>query len=104
MTRPETDDFNEKDELQLEPLNFWKYREQTEIIGKFLKWHQGTYGDTAVLEVAGEEVFVPNVSALKTKLAGLKEGNRVKILYKGELKAKKGGRMYGDFQVFIKEK
>lgn len=97
------DDFTDKDKVQTEGIPFWDYKTQKVVIGYFLRWEKDSYGDHCVLETQDDEVHIPNLMALKTKLPKDKIiiGSKIKIEYKGEVRSK-SGRTYFDFEVSIK--
>lgn len=107
MTKEEknaiVDDFTDDDEVKSE-LNLWNYKDDKEIIGVVLRKEEGQYGEQVVLS-AGEdnEVTLPSLTALNTKLANVEIGAKVKIVYLGEVRSEKTGRMYSDFKVFTKK-
>jgi hypothetical protein len=97
------DDFTDQDKFETS-MDFWKFKEEKEIIGLFSRWENDNYGEHAVLSLEKEEIHLPNLMALNGKLKAGKvsEGNKVKIVYAGQMKAK-SGRLYEDFQIFIKK-
>ena len=96
------DDFTDEDKVVSEG-NFWDYKNQKELIGVFKEFQKDSYGEHAVLEANEEEVHLPNLTALNGKLRRAEIGNKVKIVNLGEKKSKNTGRMYYDFDVYIKE-
>lgn len=99
------DDFTDKDKVEGEGIPFWDYRQQKEILGIFVRFEKDTYGQHPVLKVGDEEVHIPNLTSLKTKLISndkLIVGAKVKIVYKKEVTSGKSGRIYADFDVYIK--
>lgn len=88
---------------------FWNYREVNTIIGTFLRWEEDGFGSHAVLMVnednKQEEVNIPNLVALNNRLktGKVESGNKIKIVFLDEKKSKKSGRIYNDFDVFIKK-
>jgi len=97
------DDFSDDDKVENQ-VDFWKYQENPEIIGYFDRFEADGYGEHIVLNVDEKELHLPNLTALngKTKTAGAVKGSKMKVVYKGEVKAEKSGRMYKDFDVFVK--
>jgi len=101
------DDFTDEDLVRVS-MDFWKFKEIKEIQGTFSRWENDNFGQHAVLIVDGNELHLPNLMALNGKLKtgrggnSVAQGNRVKIVYSGQTKAK-SGRLYEDFQVFIKQ-
>lgn len=97
------DDFNDEDKVE-NNLNLWDYNESNEIVGIIERKEQGMYGDQIILkDNTNEEVVIPSLTALNTQLFKANVGDKVKIVYKGEEKSKKTGRMYKNFEVFIKK-
>jgi hypothetical protein len=100
---PIKDDFTEKDKVQIN-MDFWKFKEQKEIIGFFSRWENDNYGEHAVVSVDDKELHLPNLMALNGKLKTGKAvpNSKVKIVYSGQTKAK-SGRLYEDFVVSVKK-
>jgi hypothetical protein len=99
------DDFDENDKIQTESLNFWDYKENKEIVGIVKSVEEGNYGGKKIglqTNESEELVFIPELTALNSKLKDVEEENKIKIVYLGEEKSKKSGRMYMTFDVFIK--
>jgi len=96
------DDFSDDDKVSSD-LNFWDYKDQKELIGVFIDFQKDGFGDHAVLQVFENEIHLPNLTALNSKLRRAKPGNKVKIVNLGEKKSEKSGRMYYDFDIYIKE-
>jgi hypothetical protein len=100
------DDFTNEDKVETS-MDFWKFKEEKEVIGVFSRWETDNYGEHAVLMIEKddkeEELHLPNLMALNGRLKSGKiaEGKKVKIVYTGQAKAK-SGRLYEDFDVFIK--
>ncbi|HUS49174.1 MAG TPA: hypothetical protein VMZ91_03365 [Candidatus Paceibacterota bacterium] len=97
------DDFTDEDKVVSEG-NFWDYKTNKEIIGNFKRYEKDAYGEHVVLEVNQEEIALPNLTALNGKLRKAVEGDRVKVVSLGDQKSKQTGRIYFDFDVFIKKK
>lgn len=99
-----TDDFTDADKVQGSSLEFWKHKEQKEVIGFFEEWATDNYGEHAVLNSGEDLIHLPNLMALNGKLKATKvtQGNKIKIVYLGEVKSKKSGRLYEDFDIFVK--
>jgi hypothetical protein len=99
------DDFEESDEVIGSSLEFWNFKEEKEIVGLFQEMVPDNYGYHAVLNTGEIIVHLPNLMALNGKLksAKVEEGNKVKIVYLGETKSKKSGRVYEDFKIFVKK-
>lgn len=94
-------EFSDQDEVK-QSLDFWKFKEDKEVVGVFVRWEQDSYGQHAVIDVDSEELHLPNLTALNGKLRTAVKGNAIKIVHLGQAKGKKSGRLYEDFQVFIK--
>lgn len=96
------DDFSDSDEFKSD-LNLWDYKEKTELIGVVKAIDEdGQFGRTIVVDTAeAENVTVPSLTALSTKLAKVQVGNKVKIVNLGLVRGK-NKRDYYDFKVFIK--
>ena len=98
------DDFSSEDKVQSN-MNFWDYKNQKEVIGVYKGFEKDAYGEHAVLLIGNnEEIHLPNLTALNTKLKRASEGDKVKVVNLGEKKSDKSGRMYYDFDVFLKKK
>lgn len=95
------EEFTEEDKLTGEQLNLWSYRIDKEVTGVFVRIHSGQFGDMAVLDVDGTEVFIPTLSALGKLINPDNVGHKVKLVYLGERKGK-SGRMYGTFDIFVR--
>lgn len=96
------DDFKDEDKVESN-LNIWKYNEEPQIIGIIIDKKPGMYGEQVSLKTnETEELILPSLSALNTQLSNTEIGNKVKIIYNGEKKSQKTGRMYKDFSVYIK--
>jgi hypothetical protein len=97
------DDFTDEDKVQSD-MNFWDYKNQKVIVGLFSGFVKDAYGEHAVI-IGNEnkEIHLPNLTALNGKLKRAEEGNKVKVVNLGEKKSDKTGRMYYDFDVFIKK-
>lgn len=97
------DDFSDEDKVE-QNLNIWNYEEQPEIVGVVQRRELGVYGDQIIIQdSSNEEVVLPTLTALNTKLLKANVGDKIKVVFKGEIKSQKTGRMYKDFDVFIKE-
>ena len=98
------DDFTDDDKVATS-LDFWKFKEDKEVIGLFKRWEKDNYGEHAVIQTADDvELHLPNLTALngKLKAGNANVGNKVKVVYMGSVKSEKSGRLYEDFDVFIK--
>lgn len=95
-------EFSEENEIKTSFL-FWDYKGEIEVAGTFKEFVTDSYGKHGVIEVSGEEIHLPNLTALNGKLANVETGDRVGIRYLKDVKSKKSGRTYSDFQVFIKK-
>jgi len=78
----------------------WDIQNQASIEGTLVRKETGQYGTNYVLDVNGKETLVWANTVLETKMARVKEGDKIKIEYLGEVKSK-SGRMYRDFKLFI---
>lgn len=99
---PIKDDFTEKDAVKVN-MDFWKFKETKTVLGVFSRWENDNYGEHAVISIDNQELHLPNLMALngKLKTAKANSGDKVKIVYSGQTKAK-SGRLYEDFQIFVK--
>ena len=95
------DDFTEEDKV-ISDSNFWDYKTQKEIIGIFKGFQKDAYGEHVVLEVDAKEIALPNLTALNGKLRRAEVGDKVKVVSLGDQKSKQTGRIYFDFDIFIK--
>lgn len=101
------DNFDENDKIG--NVDFWDYKSEGQIVGLFRRFDKDNYGEHSVLQTedktTGEktEKHLPNLTALngKLKAGDVNENSKIKIVYKGQQKAK-SGRFYEDFDVFIK--
>lgn len=99
------DDFSDSDKVESN-MTFWNPKEEKEVIGYFSRWEDDAYGSHAVIKTAdNEELHLPNLTALNGKLrsAEVIDGNKIKLVSLGEKKAEKTGRMYQDFELFVKK-
>jgi len=99
------DNFSEDDKVQTD-MTFWNPKEDKEVIGLFKRWEEDAYGGHAVVQTAEkEELHLPNLTALNGRLkqGNVEEGNKIKVIPTGEKKSEKSGRMYQDFDIFIKK-
>ncbi|MFW6282969.1 MAG: hypothetical protein ACOC1P_02860 [Minisyncoccales bacterium] len=97
------DNFNEDDKVESN-LNIWKYEEEPQVIGVVIEKKPGIYGEQVSLRTNEvDELILPSLSALNTQLANANINDKVKIVYNGEKKSQKTGRMYKDFAVYIKK-
>lgn len=94
------DDFSEDDEIG--SREFWNYEEDKKLLGKFVSFESDKYGEHAIINNGEENIHLPNLMTLNSKLKNAEEGDKVKIVYQGEKKAEETGRSYKDFKVFIK--
>lgn len=97
------DDFTEEDKVTGSDFVFWDRKDS--VIGLFKCWTSDNFGEHAVLQTEDAiELHLPNLTALNGKLrtAEVKEGDKVKVVALGEVKSKKSGRTYEDFDVFVK--
>lgn len=94
------DDFSDDDEIG--ERTFWDYEENSEIIGTFEGMEADKYGEHAIINNGEEDIHLPNLTALNSKLQRANEGDKIKAIYKGEKKAEESGRNYKDFKVFVK--
>jgi len=101
------DDFSDEDKVESN-LEFWKHKEEPEVIGLFSRWETDNYGEHGVIKTIIDEkeseLHLPNLTALNGKLKQkqVKEGDKIKIVNLGEKKAEKSGRLYIDFDVYVK--
>jgi hypothetical protein len=97
------DDFSEEDKAEINQ-NFWKLEENPEIIGLFKEWANDSFGQHAIITTNEGEIHLPNLMALNSKLQNkdIKENQKIKIVYLGEKKSEKTGRMYKDFDLYVK--
>lgn len=98
------DDFTDNDKVVGASIEFWNFKEEKEIVGLFLEMVPDNYNEHAVLNTGEQLVHLPNLTALNGKLkkAKVSADDKVKVVYLGEVKSKKTGRMYEDFDVFVK--
>lgn len=103
MQKEITDDFNENDKVKSD-LNLWDYKDEKELIGVVIEIDEnGAFGRSVTVDTKDKKgVTIPSLTALQTKLAQVKIGNKVKIVNKGLVRGK-NKRDYYDFDVFIKQ-
>ena len=101
------DDFSDADKQENEQLNFWDCKAQNEIVGIVESVEAGNYGGKKIglktNDSAEDLTFIPELTALNSKLKDLAVGDKVKIVYTGEEKSKTSGRMYMTFDFFLKK-
>jgi len=95
------DDFSDADKVSSD-MNFWDYKNVPNLIGVFDRFEKDAYGEHVVLIAEDGEVHLPNLTALNSKLKSAHKGDKVKAVNLGEKKSEKSGRMYYDFDIFIK--
>ena len=101
-TNKVVDDFSEDDKMKTD-FNFWDYKVTKEAIGVFSAFEKDTYGEHAVMIAGSDAIHLPNLTALNSKLKRAKAGDKIKVVNLGEKKSEKSGRMYYDFDIYIKE-
>jgi beta-phosphoglucomutase-like phosphatase (HAD superfamily) len=101
------DDFSDEDKQENEQLNFWDCKAQKEIVGIVEVVEAGSYGGKKIgLKTNDSEeelTFIPELTALNSKLKDLVVGDKIKLVYTGEEKSKTSGRMYMTFDFFLKK-
>jgi hypothetical protein len=95
------DDFTDQDKVVGES-NFWDYKANPTLIAVFKGYQKDAYGEHVVVETGGVEIALPNLTALNAKLRKAEIGDKIKVVSLGEQKSKQTGRIYFDFNVFIK--
>jgi len=73
------------------------------LIGVVVREELGNFGPQIVVESNDEEIVLPSLTALKTKLSEAQVGDKIKVVYLGKVTSKKSGKVYDDFDVFIKK-
>lgn len=96
------DDFDENDKVTSD-TNFWDYKAEPIIIGVFNGFQKDSFGEHVELLIGDGVVALPNLTAINGKLRRAEIGNKVKIVSLGEKKSKQTGRIYFDFDIFIKK-
>lgn len=96
------DDFTDEDRIA-GTMAFWNHKVEKSIIGHFDHWEADAFGEHAVI-MTPDPVHLPNLTALNSQLKqrNVLEGQKVKVVYLGEKKSEKTGRMYENFDVFVK--
>lgn len=94
------DDF--KDDEKVESSFFSFIKPNDFIIGYLKEIEDGQYGEQFVLDTENGDIRVGGFTALKSKINNKMLAKKIKIVFLGEKKAEKGGRMYKDFEVFVK--
>lgn len=99
------DDFEDNEKVEVGNFVFWDFNITPEIIGIFLRWEKDNFGEHAVIKTQDEdELHLSNLVSLngKLNLKEVSENDKVKIVHLGEKKSK-NGRMYNDFDVYVKK-
>jgi len=100
------DDFTDEDKQESPSINLWDYKEQKEIVGIVEEVGEGNFGGKRIglktNDSENELIYLPELTALNTKLSKIEVGNKIKVVFNGEEKSKKSGRYYMVFDVFIK--
>lgn len=96
------DDFTDEDKVT-ETRNFWEPVNLNDtIIGIIIKSEEGKYGKQWTLSVSeGEELTLPNLYVIDSKLKESNIGDIVKIVYLGEVDTAKG-KPYKNFEIYRK--
>lgn len=94
------------EEIETPTGDFWQPKNAGDFIEGVLKAKRdGQFGVVYDIETdKGDVMTVPSKTVIATKMQMVKEGDRVKIEYKGEVKSKASGRMYQDYSVSIAKK
>lgn len=98
------DDFSDEDVVTT-ALNLWDYDEQKEIFGVVVEIGKGNFSDRqiSIRNVEDETIVLPELTTLNSKLKMCKVGDKIKVVYKGEVQSEKNpSRKYRDFDVWIK--
>ncbi len=81
--------------------NIWLPKDKgEELVGKIKECiEEGMYGKNWIIENADGEIMTPSHKVLQNRMAGLKEGAEIKIVYEGEESSGKGNptRLYKVF-------
>ena len=87
----------------IEENNFWSPKEKgDEVIGTLVLVRTGQYGKLHELKLDSDEIItVPTWTILNNKLNKIKTGQKVKIVYIGDIKTPNGNAK--DFAVYVKE-
>ena len=72
-------------------------------IGIFNGFHKDSFGEHAELIIGSDVIGLPNLITINGKLKRAEIGNKVKVVSLGEKKSNNTGRIYFDFDVFIKK-
>lgn len=100
-----TDDFGDEDKVQSLQINLWDYKENKEIVGIVTEVSEGNFNGKKIglqTETSEEIVYLPELSALNSKLKNVVVSDKIKLVYLGQEKAKSSGRYYETFDVYIK--
>ena len=95
------DDFTEDDKKQ---TRFWDYKdeESPSCIGFFERFEEDKFSEHVVLRDEKGEFGLPSLTALNNQFKDVKQGQKVKVVYKGLKSNEKGTREYAIFDIFVK--
>jgi len=96
MNIPEFTDADKRDAI------FHDFKVKAEIVGKLKRMEEGAYGDQYIIDTPDGDITIGTYDVLKGKIHKEDIGKWIKIVFKGDTKSPKTGRMYKDFDVFIK--
>lgn len=91
--------FKEKDKVEAQ---FHNFEQIPSIVGKLKFISQGTYGNQYVIDTPDGDVTVGTYGVLSSKITKDAIGKWIKIEFKGNQKSPKTGRIYHDFDVYLK--
>jgi len=78
--------------------------ENQELAGTLKSIREGNFGNKVYdIETRNGLVSIFGTTILDSKMENIKPEQEIKIVYQGEIKTKKEGRMCRDFKVFVKE-
>ena len=79
-------------------------KEGDSIEGELVDTVEGQFGNNYIIKTpSGEEMTVFGKTVINTKMARIKKGQKVKITFKGEVKAPTSGRNYQDYSIEVDE-
>lgn len=81
--------------------NVWDFKKNPEIIGTLKETPDSVFKgkDYVITDEEGKDHLVYGKTALQTKMNGIKEGTKVKIVFLGEKRSDKD-RVYEDYDVY----
>jgi len=98
-TQTNIPEFTDNDKRE---TNFFKFEENTVIVGKLKEIQNGSFGEQYLIDTPDGDVLVGSYDVLKSRIGKSDVGKWIKIVCKGNIVNPKTKRTYKDFDVFIK--